>query len=562
MAPIDPSTSSIVRHDSHLRKFGSDPAGDRNRFALVGGEQSNHSSASTPFTSPSHLRGRQEGRRLLVVIRVRCSSWFGVGVMMCQCQCCVVMRGLATGLVSDWLPQPRDAPQRKGCRVTRKLIGGRLSNNVLLAADAILLACAAGDGGLRLLHLCILNGSSCVLEVPGSIPSPALLIPVFQGFPETLEVNAGMVPLHKPWYRLFTIARLPPRRTGFDPRPAHSGCSHVGIVPDDAAVRQCFLGDLPIPLPLQSGAAPNPHHFIPIGSQDLDLKRRPNLSTKSPVRPTSVCEDTSCPAVNIQTKLLSNVLFPNHIPTSRPCAGRITDCLRKLKTAEAVRLVSEITSHAVTWPAVGAAVTALASHQASWVRIPAGSLPEFSHVGIVPNDAAGWVFSGISHFPPPLHSGAAPYSSRFILIGSQDPDVHISSIHPTNVKIGVGQCWVHAQKTNKRSTSALAYCWDTEIGCEQPARSSTSSLVYELVWSGTCDVAEVGQEESITRELACRLQGKPDSIPARVTPGRVVTDDAAGRRVFSATSRFPRPFIPAQLHTHLSHPHRLSRPHC
>ncbi|KAJ8897352.1 hypothetical protein PR048_002698 [Dryococelus australis] len=32
-------TSGIVRHDFHLRKFESEPAGDRTRFALVGGDQ-------------------------------------------------------------------------------------------------------------------------------------------------------------------------------------------------------------------------------------------------------------------------------------------------------------------------------------------------------------------------------------------------------------------------------------------------------------------------------------------------------------------------------------------
>ncbi|KAJ8877906.1 hypothetical protein PR048_022365 [Dryococelus australis] len=42
--------------------------------------------------------------------------------------------------------------------------------------------------------------------------------------------------------------------------------------------------------------------------------------------------------------------------------------------------------------------------------------PDFSHVAIVPDDAVGQrVFSGISRFPPPLHSSAAPYSPRFIL---------------------------------------------------------------------------------------------------------------------------------------------------
>ncbi|KAJ8879894.1 hypothetical protein PR048_020514 [Dryococelus australis] len=39
-----------------------------------------------------------------------------------------------------------------------------------------------------------------------------------------------------------------------------------------------------------------------------------------------------------------------------------------------------------------------------------------------------------------------------------------------------------------------------------------------------------------------------------------VTDDAGGRRVFSRIFRFPRPFIPASVHTHLNYPHRLLRP--
>ncbi|KAJ8872087.1 hypothetical protein PR048_025688 [Dryococelus australis] len=54
--------------------------------------------------------------------------------------------------------------------------------------------------------------------------------------------------------------------------------------------------------------------------------------------------------------------------------------------------------------------TSLASYQG----VP-GSFPfwvtGFSHVGIVPDDAVGRrVFWGISRFPPPFHSGAAPYS--------------------------------------------------------------------------------------------------------------------------------------------------------
>ncbi|KAJ8872105.1 hypothetical protein PR048_025706 [Dryococelus australis] len=45
--------------------------------------------------------------------------------------------------------------------------------------------------------------------------------------------------------------------------------------------------------------------------------------------------------------------------------------------------------------------------------------------------------------------------------------------------------------------------------------------------------------------------------------GRAVStlapDDAAGRRVFSGIFRFPRPYVPVLLHTHLNHTNRLSR---
>ncbi|KAJ8887445.1 hypothetical protein PR048_013660 [Dryococelus australis] len=46
-----------------------------------------------------------------------------------------------------------------------------------------------------------------------------------------------------------------------------------------------FLGDLPFPAPLHSGAAPCPPRFALIGSQDLDVKSRPNLFTRFTLSP-------------------------------------------------------------------------------------------------------------------------------------------------------------------------------------------------------------------------------------------------------------------------------------
>ncbi|KAJ8866812.1 hypothetical protein PR048_032673 [Dryococelus australis] len=70
----------------------------------------------------------------------------------------------------------------------------------------------------------------------------------------------------------------------------------------------------------------------------------------------------------------------------------------------------------------GAAARALAFHPGEPGSIPGGVIPEPSHVL---DNATGWrVFSRISSFLRPLHSGAGPYSSRFTFIGSRDPDVN------------------------------------------------------------------------------------------------------------------------------------------
>ncbi|KAJ8866150.1 hypothetical protein PR048_033674 [Dryococelus australis] len=69
-------------------------------------------------------------------------------------------------------------------------------------------------------------------------------------------------------------------------------------------------------------------------------------------------------------------------------------------------------------------VRLLASHKGEPGSIPGGVTYRFSHVGIVPDDAADRrVSPGISRFPPLLHSGAAPFSPHFTFIGSQDLDV-------------------------------------------------------------------------------------------------------------------------------------------
>ncbi|KAJ8891005.1 hypothetical protein PR048_010514 [Dryococelus australis] len=65
----------------------------------------------------------------------------------------------------------------------------------------------------------------------------------------------------------------------------------------------------------------------------------------------------------------------------------------------------------------------LASHQGRPGSVPGGVTPGFSHEGIAPDDRWSAGFLEDLPFPPPLNSGAASYSPRFALIGSEDFDV-------------------------------------------------------------------------------------------------------------------------------------------
>ncbi|KAJ8885724.1 hypothetical protein PR048_011922 [Dryococelus australis] len=73
----------------------------------------------------------------------------------------------------------------------------------------------------------------------------------------------------------------------------------------------------------------------------------------------------------------------------------------------------------------GAAAKELASHQGKPGSIPGGVAPGFSQVGRCRRSEG---FLGDIPFPPPLHSGAAPYSPRFSLIGFPD---HAVKNHPS-----------------------------------------------------------------------------------------------------------------------------------
>ncbi|KAJ8890508.1 hypothetical protein PR048_010017 [Dryococelus australis] len=71
----------------------------------------------------------------------------------------------------------------------------------------------------------------------------------------------------------------PPRQTGFDSRRGRSRIFASGNRARLSSWLVGFLGDLPFPPPLHSGAAPYSPHFTLIDSQDLDDKRVAQISS-------------------------------------------------------------------------------------------------------------------------------------------------------------------------------------------------------------------------------------------------------------------------------------------
>ncbi|KAJ8867194.1 hypothetical protein PR048_030989 [Dryococelus australis] len=146
----------------------------------------------------------------------------------------------------------------------------------------------------------------------------------------------------------------------------------------------------------------------------------------------------------------------------------------------------------------------LASHFAELSSIPGGSLPGFSHVEIVPDDAVCWrVFSGISRSPVPsilelLHTHLTSPSSALKTLLSK--------------------------ATHSITFSRFYYKWEAVAQ-----------------WLGRSPPTK----------------GDPSLILGGFAPGfshvGIVLDDVACRRVFSGYSRFPRPCLRALLHPRVSY---------
>ncbi|KAJ8890904.1 hypothetical protein PR048_010413 [Dryococelus australis] len=93
-------------------------------------------------------------------------------------------------------------------------------------------------------------------------------------------------------------------------------------------------------------------------------------------------------------------------------------------------------------------------------------------------------FLGDLPLPPPLHSCAAPYTPSFAFIGSQDLDIKSRP-----------NLFTHSSSRRRNLIGIQAVeCWDTEIGCAQPARSVY--LGFSLMFRARTLVTDVAQQKS------------------------------------------------------------------
>ncbi|KAJ8878283.1 hypothetical protein PR048_018860 [Dryococelus australis] len=139
------------------------------------------------------------------------------------------------------------------------------------------------------------------------------------------------------WWTVYSLSSSPPappaHRQG-EPGSNLSGVapefSHVGIVPDDAAGRWVFSGVHPFPPPSHSGAVPCSPHFNFIGSQDLDVKSRPNLPNSARVLDHALC-NTAILRARVQVALLSRVWSGLELATTHYTSERKTKSLTSLE---------------------------------------------------------------------------------------------------------------------------------------------------------------------------------------------------------------------------------------
>ncbi|KAJ8869355.1 hypothetical protein PR048_030930 [Dryococelus australis] len=170
-----------------------------------------------------------------------------------------------------------------------------------------------------------------------------------------------------------------------------------------------FLGDLPFPSPLYSSIAPYSHRFNLIGSQHLYdevVVSRAVGAEEVPLSGQIFNNPAACPTKGPalvhdpyndeqggnEFAQRGPVLYAAFWDRESALGGR------QVEFEQGLRREGRLFAYPA-WGRGGAAVRLLDFHLDKQGWIPCRVAPGFSHVGIVPDDAAGrCVFSGISHF--------------------------------------------------------------------------------------------------------------------------------------------------------------------
>ncbi|KAJ8889118.1 hypothetical protein PR048_008612 [Dryococelus australis] len=134
-----------------------------------------------------------------------------------------------------------------------------------------------------------------------------------------------------------------------------------------------------------------------------------------------------------------------------------------------------------------------------WDRLlfPAGSRPNFYNLRIV----GRLVFSGISHYPPPLHFGAAPYSTRFTPTGRQGHDVKSTTqITPLRSRQS-GVSATSASNNGPRQSGCVTSTMSGHSRTRRPYRALALVAVstvrpFPICWVGLFDLRAPGLGDS------------------------------------------------------------------
>ncbi|KAJ8867250.1 hypothetical protein PR048_031049 [Dryococelus australis] len=194
-----------------------------------------------------------------------------------------------------------------------------------------------------------------------------------------------------PLVRSLNPARLPPRLSGFNPRPGQSGFSDVGIVLDDAVSRRVFSAISSFPaLSLRRRSIFT--LITLIGSQDLAVKSRPNLFTRltcGSVGEEAIQHDLIFPSYFRSDNFRIYGAVPEYTLPLTPCVG-----FRDSRDEEVY-----LSTFILTGATVAERLNCSPPTKVTRIQSPAGSLRPFA-CGNPAEDAVGRrVFLGFSRLP-------------------------------------------------------------------------------------------------------------------------------------------------------------------